>query len=496
MAAAAKVRDTRAGTVWAAALFVAALGTWILYDARAGINWLIWTAVAIALLFLFTRNAEQGTSPRIPIAITGLLLAGGAVATSNEFLHFLIFLSIVTCLAVAMLVASNPSWDRIRAGFVIPAPVIAFGHAIVESVQRLIEALNLVRSNRARSVLGGIAISLPVLIIFALLLSSADPVFAGVRIWLEKVLDNWNFLPRVVFFVGLLSIVLGAYGFAARGNDSVGINPGIAQRRWLGETERLILIGSVTALLWLFLLVQLSYLFGNVPLATGSNTSFAEYARRGFSELTVVASACAILILLSERYGQRGTRDKLLRIVTIALLVAVLFLLGSAFNRVLLYEAAYGYTTMRLQAQFFMLVVAAGLVVLGLEVFGEMDTPRVFRRTGAIATIALLVLIYWNHESWIAGKNIDRFASTGKLDARYLAYGLSPNAVPTIVDRMQSLPPAQKAEVLQQLRRHYAGMRQSLDGNWYEWNYHRVEARKSLERIGVNLDGSRETFSD
>ncbi len=495
MTAGSSDRNTSAGTIWAAALPVAALGTWILYDAEPGINFLIWTASAIGFLFLFTRDSEPGFSPRIPIAITGILLAGGAAVTSNDFLQFLIFLSIITCLAVAMLLASNPAWSRIRASFVIPAPVVAFGHAVVESVHRLIEASHLVRSNRARSVLGGVAISLPVLIVFALLLSSADPTFASWRIWLEKVLENWDFLPRVIFFIGMLALVLGAYGFAARGGTNVGINPGDAQRRWLGETERLILVGSVAALLLLFLLMQLSYLFGNVPLTTGSNMSFAEYAQKGFGELTVVASGSAILILLSERYGRRGTRDKLLRIATITLLVAVLFLLGSAFNRVLLYEAAYGFTTARLYAQFFMLVVAAGLLVLGREVFGEIDTPRVFRRTGAAATIALLVLIYWNHESWIAGRNIDRFASTGKLDTYYITYRLSPNAVPTIISRMVSLPPTEKSQVLQRLQSHYAGRRKMLDGRWYEWNYHRAEALRALEHIGVNLDGPRERIS-
>jgi heme/copper-type cytochrome/quinol oxidase subunit 3 len=491
--AGSSVRNTRAGTVWAAAVPLAALGDWILFDTQPGLNWLIWSACAHSLLFLFSRDTEPGLSPRIPIAITGVLLAGGAVATANEFLHFLIFLSTITCLAVAMLLASNPSWDRIRAGFVIPAPIVAFGHAIVESVHRLIEALHLVRSNRARSVLGGIAISLPVLIIFALLLSSADPTFASWRIWLEKLFQNWEFLPRVVFFIGLLAIGLGAYGFAARGDTSIGINPGDAQRRWLGETERLILIGSVAALLSLFLLMQLSYLFGNVPLTTGSNMSFAEYAQKGFGELTTVASGSALLILLSERYGQRGSRDKQIRIATLTLLVAVLFLLGSAFNRVLLYEAAYGFTTSRLYAQFFMLVVAAGLLILGREVFGEIDTPRVFRRAGAAATIALLVLIYWNHEAWIAGKNIDRFASTGKLDAQYITNSLSPNAVPTVVARMATLPPPTKAMVLAAIHNRYSGRRKMLDGKWYEWNYHRAEALKTLERIGVNLDAPRAT---
>ena len=59
----------------------------------------------------------------------------------------------------------------------------------------------------------------------------------------------------------------------------------------------------------------------------------------------------------------------------------------------------------------------------------ELDPGRLFRRVGTGAVIVLLVLCYWNTDAWIARKNIDRLAVTGKLDARYLVRDLSLNAV-------------------------------------------------------------------
>jgi Domain of unknown function (DUF4153) len=73
--------------------------------------------------------------------------------------------------------------------------------------------------------------------------------------------------------------------------------------KWLGSTERLILLTSVAALFWLFLAVQVGYFFGNLPRIVASGVTFAEYARRGFGELSIVASASALLIVVSERYG-------------------------------------------------------------------------------------------------------------------------------------------------------------------------------------------------
>lgn len=477
-------------TIWVAAGAVAGLGTWLLYDALPGVNWAVWTALAAAALLLFLRPAPGGHRSVITMGVIATLIAGGAAVTSDPFMHGLIFLGVISYLAMEMLLSANPAWGRISAGFAIPAPVVAFGHALVESVRRAVEALHLVRSNRARSVVGGLAITLPVVAVFALLLSSADPVFAKWRDALEHLLASWDFLPRTFFFLALLSIALGAYGFTAKGEDSVTLSraaPHEMTRPWLGVTERLILLTSVAALFWLFLFVQLTYLFGNLPRITGSGMTFAEYARRGFAELTVVASASALLILVSERFGHKDHRESLLRAITIALIVAVLCLLGSAFHRVSLYEQAYGFTTARVHAQAYMIVVAVSLFALALEVRGEIDTPRLFRRAAAAATIAFLGLIYWNHEAWIAARNIDRFAETGKLDISYLARDLSPNAVPVIIDRMPTLPAPTAAELRSALNRTYGSGYRRLDGKWYEWNRGRANARFALERAGIRF---------
>jgi hypothetical protein len=478
-------RSRSLGLIWTAALAVTALGTWILYDALPGINWLIWTATAAACLLLFLRADRRGHDVVITVAAIATLIAGGAVITANPFIIFLMFLGVISFLALEMLLATNPSWSRISAGFAVPGPVVAFGHAIVESIRRVLEALHLVRSNRARSVVGGIAITLPVVVIFAMLLASADPIFAG---WRDAIQDLLSSLPRIVFFFALLSMVLGAYGFTSKGDDSVNLSaaaPRELTSRWLGVTERLILIASVTALLWLFLIVQITYLFGNLPQITGSGMTFAEYARRGFAELSVVASASAVLILVSERYGRKDQREGLLRAITIALVIAVLFLLGSAFHRVSLYEEAYGFTTARLYAQAYMILVAIALFALVAELRGEIDTRRLFRRIAAVATAAFLMLIYWNHESWIAARNIERFATTGKLDVSYLVRDLSPSAVPVIVDQLATLPPATSAEIRDSLTVRYRNGRPRLDGKWYEWNLTRARARKALQRADI-----------
>ena len=50
------------GPLWLASLGLAALATWICFDAMPGINWLIWTAAAAGALVFFTRMRRPVSS--------------------------------------------------------------------------------------------------------------------------------------------------------------------------------------------------------------------------------------------------------------------------------------------------------------------------------------------------------------------------------------------------------------------------------------------------
>ncbi len=478
--------ETLAGNrtlIWTAALSVAALGTWMMFDAMPGINWLIWTACAAGGLILFLRTPADQRGIVLWLEAASVVIAGAAAVTADQFLTALICLSVIVLLALSMLLSVDPRLERITPGFTVVAPAAAFGLALAESVHRLVDALHLVRSSRVRAIVRGLAITLPVVVIFGLLLSSADPTFADWRDAIGDLLSSWAFLPRAIFFCGLLTIVLGAYGYTERGNgkelSGVVIMPadGSTRNRWLGSTERLILLAGVSLLFWTFLAVQLSYLFGNFPSIRGSGMTFAEYARRGFAELTVVASCSVFLIIIAERYGEIDQRQSVLRAVTLSVVLGVLFLLGSAFHRVVLYEQAYGFTTARLYAQAYMIVVAVSLLILAREVTVEVDPSRLFRRTGAAAILTFIVLIYWNHEAWIADRNIDLFATTGKLDMVYLTSDLSGDAIPTILRRLPSLPEPARTQLSNAVKARY---RHPHTDEWFEWNLRRSRARDAL----------------
>ena len=477
------------GLAWLAAIAAAALGAYIMFDALPGVNWGIWTVVASLGLGAVMRARGTLNGSSLLMLATATVLASGASITSAEFLHALSFLGVMLFLALAMLLAVSPGLERLSPIVVVSAPFVAAGNALAESFRRFADLSNVFRSTRARAAVRGTVITIPVVLFFALLLASADPVFGTWRDEIARIIATWEFIPRTIFFFVLLVVTLGAYSFAALQpirQSWPSPAPDIETiPRWLGATERFILVSGVAALFWLFIGVQLSYLFGNAPSVTGSGITFAEYARRGFGELTIVATCSVILILVSERFGRADDHAGRIRILTLAILVAVLIMLASAFHRVSLYEAAYGYTVSRLYAQVYMLVLGVALIALAAGILGTLDIGTLFRRVFTVAVVAFLVLVFWNHEAWIASANMDRVATTGKLDARYIARDLSPDALPMIVTRLASLPEPLRGQLHAELVARYGNPRRLAPDRWFEWNLRRQKAREALRRIGL-----------
>ena len=490
-------REDNPALVWAGALIAAGIGAYIMFDAVPGVNWGIWVAASSVGLALVARARGTLGTPTLLMLGTATVLAAGAAVTADPTITALICLSVMLFLALSMLLAIDSRLVRLSAVFVIASPFVAAGNALGETFRRLVGLSGNFRSPRARGVVRGAVITIPIVLFFALLLAAADPLFATWRDEIGRIIETWSFIPRFIFFMVLLVIVLGAYSYAARSEVAAvpatpmtsSIDRGDTDR-WLGATERLILLSSVTALFWLFIAVQLSYLFGNAPRMAGSGMTFAEYARRGFGELSIVATCSVLLILVSERFGRLNGHESRVRALTIALLIAVAIILMSAFYRVSLYEAAYGYTVSRLYAQVYMLVVGAALIAVAVAVFGTLDMDVLFRRVFAVAVAAFGVLVFWNHEGWIAAENIDRYRTTGKLDVVYITRDLSPNAIPVIVSKLSVLPEPVRTELHDAILKRYGDARRVYEDRWFEWNLHRTQSRAALASLGIPLKGS------
>jgi len=478
---------TAFATLWLSSLAVAGFGTWVLFDASIGLNWSLWMTLSAASLGLSAwLGAGRVSAPLAATLALACALGTGAALTADPVFHALIALCALTLLALAMLVARDPTTGWLDLPFVAGAPVVAGALALFEAARRSIELLGSLAGPRHRPAVRGAAMALPVITVLALLLAGADPILARARDTVLELIERVDFIPRLVFFGALLAGALGAGGVTLREGavprTPRPIQPSAAR---VGGLERLIVLASVAGLFGLFLLLQLSYLYGDPAAIVGSGTSYAEHARRGFGELSTAATICIILILALDRWGAAGIFERAARAISLLLVAETVLLLVSAFRRVLLYEAAYGFTTARLYAQVYMVVLALLLVLLAVELRGRIALPSLLRRAAGLGLGALAVLAWWNHEAWIARQNLERAIETARLDATYLVWGLSANALPALTAGVDRLPPGPGAELRLRLLDRYGPKTTVHSCRWYEWNLRHIEAARALRGAGL-----------
>jgi hypothetical protein len=453
------------------AILLSLAGTYLLFDAHPGINWGIW-ATLLATGIIAAQWSQYGRVGRVTagLALLGTAFAWGIAVTANEPLTVLSILAAFIAFSHAVLAMPDEGVRQLTITRLALGPIEAPVRGVAESGRKVQQAVVAARREEALPVLRGAGIALPVVGVFALALSAADPVFAA---WRDRAADSLDHLPvgRVVFGLVLFIASLGALGLAARTRQRAASVPLVTAPPGfrLGFTERLIPIASAVALFACFLVLQVSYLFGNAPAVEGSGITFAEYARRGFVELTFVAVACGALLVLLRGGREHPGDARVLRVLELVLIAELALLLASAFRRIVLYEEAYGFTMARVWGQAFMVTLAAGLVVLGRELAGAFDVHRLVRRQAALGAAMLLALTYWNHEAWIARRNVERFDRSGQLDLGYLAEGLSANAVPQalLAARRAGGVPGICADL--RIRQRWAGAIER-PGAWYEWN--------------------------
>ena len=293
-------------------------------------------------------------------------------------------------------------------------------------------------------VLRGLLLALPVVIVLALLLSSADQIFED---WLNSLLSFLDLkrLPEYLFrgfyviFI-LTSLLSGAYLHALlpQGDEK---HPAERQdwlRPFLGWVESVVVLVSVNLLFAAFVIIQFQYLFGGQANINAAGYTYSEYARRGFGELVAVA---VISLLLYTTLCAITRQDDRRRKVTFSILAGmlmtlVLVMLGSAYLRLSLYEQAYGFT--RLRAYTHVFIIWLGLLLAALVVIEALSRRErlaiVLLVTAFGFTLSLAGL---NVDGFIAAQNIERARAGEALDASYLS-GLSSDAVPVMLNAFHS----------------------------------------------------------
>jgi len=470
---------------WICAVITAAVGASILFSADAGINWPIWVTLASGSLILARYSAiGRVETPLIVVCSWATLLSFGFALTTAPPFPGGIVLADAMLLGLAVLTLGAERWADLSARLLATVPFLAPMRVFGATAQEVAGAPRTVSSPRSRALLRGGLLTVPVVIILIALLASADPIISWGTNRITSWLPDWSFPPRLVFFLFLLALTLGANALGIRQLAArLPQYPSVPGRISIGMTEQRMILWSTAVVLWLFVALQVSYLVQPPPAALGTGVTFAEFARRGFGELSfaVTIVGAIIIVLAYARPVDLTSHDRtILQRLSFALIIALELILISAFRRVILYEQAYGYTEARVFAQAYMVGMAIALAALAWEISRGSISVSFGRRVAEIALGAFTVLTFWNFQSWIVNRNVDRIASGAKFDAFYLSR-LSSDATPTLIKRLPEIPQPERDSV----ERRLACRRPVQDDRWYEWNRSRAAAIAALASANI-----------
>jgi hypothetical protein len=501
------------------ALLLGVCADMLFYGRDVGISAPIFVALGLLALLAVVRAEDRPGGANLWLGPVALSFAAWLAVRAEPMLVFLDLLALVGLLLLLVVGFRADALHRL-------APVRLLGKAILAifeiSAYPLVLAFRQIgqiplRQGQLRGlapVLRGALIAAPLLLVFGGLLSSADSVFAsyvGQLISLQLPFDIWTATAHM--------IVVGCFSLLAAGGMIVSMAEGMRAAPAMpaeGETERLDRAGlnwrflgsteAITVLILLdllflgFMAVQGAYLFGGLDSLARTGMTYAEYARRGFFELLTVAFLSLGLLcgLALATHRESPGRRRLFNIANTAMVLLVLGILASAFQRMWLYELAYGFTRLRLYTHSFMLWLA---VVLLLFIAALITArPQIFLAGGfASALVYMTMLNIASPDALIVRENIARYRADPsaltvapgnqifgpdgydqEVDLSYLV-SLSSDAMPELVKALPLLDATQHDLVAIQLEsiRLELGRAEARDG-WQGWHYGRARALAAL----------------
>lgn len=473
-----------------------------------GLGLLVWMAAFAAIVVALARQHGRALSreSKIWLAVAVLFAAGLSWrdAAMLQLFDVLAMLAALVLLAMSISALPVPTLARARVRDLVRAAAgtgLGVATGVVPLLLRDAELHTAPRTHAGGSVrrIGkALAITAPLLLVFTLLLTSADPIFGSLltlpRVELDVVL---SYVVVAGFFAWVVAGWLRRSFLAHPGNAGV---PAIPVPLALGATDIALALGALNVLFAAFVVVQIGWLFGGEALVLRTTgLSYAEYARRGFFELASVAGLLLPVLLVAQALIQPSDARtlRLYRRLAIPLVLLLGAILLSAGARMRLYVRYYGISADRLYATVFMIWLAVVFVWLAFTVLRS--RPRTFA-AGLVASglLVLFTLNALNPDALVARANLAR-GSAGRTgaagpDLQYLA-SLGGDAVPPLVSALTapgvagaaSAPGDRCVAANTLLERWTEEPRARIARSWTKWNIARSRATRAVRAHEAEL---------
>ncbi|MBS4209449.1 DUF4173 domain-containing protein [Bacillus sp. FJAT-50079] len=471
-----------------ACLFLGIVAEEAFFRGEMGVAYILFIALFYAVFFYRFRSfsfSHQRFGYLLLIAIW--LLAVGYFLYDVALFKVLNLLIIPSLVIFHLVVITSPKkaeWSRIF--FVFYTLQRLFEGFLYNAFFTKYVAKLLMRSNNKKQydvwkkVIIGICISIPLLFLILQLLVSADAHF-------EKLVSEIPNLLTIDAETVFRIIIILLYTFGFFGFMQVLINKQMVFKNEI-TIEPIKMDGIITltmlllfnAVYVLFIAVQFTYFFSGT---LNDGYTYAEYARRGFFELLFVTLINITITTAVIHFTKtvQGTMKKAIRLALSVLVLSSGVLLVSAFMRMSMYEAAYGYTFTRVLVNtfmvFLMVILAYTFVKIWLE---KLSLFRFYFIASLIYYVGINVI---NLDRIVVERNLERFEMTGKIDIGYLSH-LSSTGILGLMELHERNPHIQGLEEL--LQSHKEERMSLKTDSWRSFN---VTKNKAYIKLGeLELD--------
>ncbi|MGA9996410.1 MAG: DUF4173 domain-containing protein [Pyrinomonadaceae bacterium] len=513
-----------------AAMLLGVLGDALLRATPWGINLLLWTcALALAtfaLLWRWRREALKSEGQWLLLPV--IFFAAAFVWRDSAPLQALDILALLVALS---LYALSVSGGRIvRAGlFDYALGIIVAGlSAMLGSIPLLISDVKwaeIPRTGWSRhlfAVARGLVIAVPLLFIFGLLFMAADAVFEGIvnrtfNLNADQLLSHVVLTVFIAWVAGgfLREALMGGNIFFRKGAlfevttlDLAGTKMGLSEEKSgevknevdknvanggakasrllsLGVVEISVVLGLLDLLFLAFVVIQVRYFFGGAALVRASSAmTYAEYARRGFFELTWAAALVLPILLVAHWLlrKEKPLHERIFRVLAGTQVLLLFVIMASALGRMRLYQNEYGLTELRLYTTAFMIWL---LLVFLWFCATVLRGARERFACGALVAAFLITgaLHFINPDALIVRTNMAHSQASRSFDAGY-ALSLSADAAPALLQTMNALSEQDRCAVASRLLQNWSTPARP---DWRTWNLSRSRARESVQANAETL---------
>lgn len=399
-----------------------------------------------ALTFVVVKlEKARFNAPAVISLLSGLALAFSTVVSGNGWVRFFAF---ACSLAAYTYFVYTAFGNKLAKGFTNLLLVDFFKSAFIlpfASFGKIFNGLIPKKGEKCGKgflkVLIGIALAfIPCVIIIALLFY--DESFRN----MFKFIDNIGFDTVVEHIVSAgfgIPVAMYVYGLLISSKDKKCENtPNAENCRVAGEKAKIAPVATVLAavipislIYVIFFISQWKYYVSGFVGALPSETSYAEYARRGFFQLTAVAFINFVIIALVGLLMKRdGKAAKIVqKAVSVIFSLMTLVLISTAAAKMIMYIDVYGLTPKRVYASWFICVLAVLFLLVIIKQFAQ--KLRLVTVSALVVTVMFAGLAFSNIDGIIARYNVERYmnGSLSEIDVVALI-DCGDSAVPALAD--------------------------------------------------------------